>query len=175
MQWLGRLKFGLRCLLMACLGFSLPPGALKAQAPEGEAAGEGRAADPLLKLRLVRGTRLVSPNNKSGEGGLGLEGTGNGGGGVSEYGTLSAPKSTAAPTGRAKTGNGFVFFTVAVPCRVLLDGVLQGTVTTADEYGLELPPGKYRLEFIRTADGKRTHTPLHVKSGETLRVVPKWE
>ena len=155
------------------------PIALLAQAPQGEAAAEGRAAEPLLKLRLVRGTRWVSPNNKSagdaGDVGFGGSGSGSGGGGVSEYGTLGAPNSNTAPTKKAKTANGFVFFTVAVPAQVLLDGVLQGTVTQADEYGLELPPGKYRLEFIRTADGKRWHTPLLVKSGEALRVVPTWE
>jgi hypothetical protein len=108
----------------------------------------GRAADPLLGLRLHRG----SPSK-----------------------TTSTPNQPPAGGGSATVQNGYVILTSPTTCKVYLDGKLLGSAQALKEYEFSATVGEHVVEVV-TLDKKtsRWRTAIQIEKGKTVELKPRF-
>jgi hypothetical protein len=145
---------GPKLLALLAVGLLLGTPTLYAQPPaqEGEDNGEtqGRNADPLLRLRLMRG-----------------------GSSPAQQQTAPASQQTAPANQPIAPKTGVIAFAVREKCKVFLNGELQGTISVADEYALDAPVGEHVLEIVSMDNKKRWRSAVAVKEGEKVSLEPK--
>lgn len=108
----------------------------------------GRAADPLLGLRLHRG----SPSK-----------------------TTSTPNQPSAGGGAATVQNGYVILTAPTACKVYLDGKLLGSAEALKEYEFSATAGEHVVEVV-TLDKKtsRWRTAIQIEKGKSVELKPRF-
>jgi len=144
-------------LALLALSLCLSNPGLYAQQPGHEGYGhddngetQGRNADPLLRLRLMRGGNTPAPQQQA-----------------------PAPEQTAPANQPVAPKMGIIAFTVREKCKVFLNGELQGTISVADEYALDAPVGDHVVEIVSVDNKKRWRSAVAVKEGEKVSLEPK--